>query len=74
MYLSIDKYPDCNRDLSGKCLLWGFSLDKASNFTWAKPCVDCVLGDLWNKQVCMSKWGYIINENENETENGKYIT
>ena len=34
VYLSIDKYSDYVWDLSGEYLLWGFSLEKVSNFIW----------------------------------------
>ena len=48
LYLTIDKYPGCVLDLSGECLLRGFSLGKLSKLSEKKPSVDCILGDLWN--------------------------
>ena len=32
VFLSIDKYSGCVQNLSGEWFLWGFSLDKVSNF------------------------------------------
>ena len=29
---------------------------------------------MYKKQLHPFKWGYIVNDNENETENEKYIT
>ena len=42
VHLTIGKYADWIRDHSREYLLWGFSLDKASNFILEKPCVDCL--------------------------------
>ena len=42
-YLSTDKYHDSIPDLSAECLLWGFSLNKASKCIWQKPCFSSFL-------------------------------
>ena len=50
-YLEVDPlintYSDSVLDLSWGCLLWGFSLDIASNFIWEENCLQDDLQIVW---------------------------
>ena len=48
MVLSIDNSPGYIRDLSGEFLLWGFALDKVSNFIWEETLRKMFFLNIWN--------------------------